>query len=114
VRTLAPLARLLDLSIDTEKSFDATAGPDAAASRIRDLATGQAGDERRRAGQAAPGDAGHAASGGAIVVCAHDDLIPLVLALLTGRDAGFFRPAPHGGWVLSLRAETVVAVDALP
>jgi 8-oxo-dGTP pyrophosphatase MutT (NUDIX family) len=78
VETVAPLADLTGLPVEVDDTFDESARADAAAAVIRGLA----------------------AADGVTVVCSQGGLIPDVVGLLSGRDAGAYRTPKGSAWVL--------------
>jgi 8-oxo-dGTP pyrophosphatase MutT (NUDIX family)/phosphohistidine phosphatase SixA len=91
-QTLWPLARSMDLPVETDRAFDDDADAGIAALRLRGLAEG----------------------GRSVVVCSQGKLIPNVLAVLSGRAASDFRTPKGTGWVLSLDDRSLVTIDELP
>jgi 8-oxo-dGTP pyrophosphatase MutT (NUDIX family)/phosphohistidine phosphatase SixA len=92
VQTLWPLARALDLPVETDAAFDDAADAAAAARRLQVLSAG----------------------GRSVVVCSQGKLIPAAIAELTGRAPSTFKTAKGRGWVLSFGPEGHVRVDELP
>lgn len=91
-QTLWPLARSLDLPVETDHCLDDEADPRVAAQRLRGLTDG----------------------GRCVVVCSQGKLIPRALAVLSGRPMEEFRVAKGAGWVLSFNDKGLVTVDDLP
>jgi len=91
VQTVEPLADIVGLPVEIDDSFDESAEPGAAAAVIRDLA----------------------ARDGVTVVCSQGGLIPDVVALLSGRDAGTYRTPKGSAWVLGFARTDFVGADRL-
>jgi 8-oxo-dGTP diphosphatase len=91
VQTVEPLSELTGLPIEVDDTFDEAARADEAAALIRDLAV----------------------NGGVTVVCSQGGLIPDVVGLLSGRDAGAYRTAKGSAWVLGFARADFVGADRL-
>lgn len=97
VQTLAPVAALLDLSIEV----------------CGDLDEPRPGQQREECALAAAGRLAELAAAGASVgVCSQGKVIPGALERLTGR-AGDWTTPKGGGWLLGFTAERLLAADRL-
>ncbi len=90
-QTLAPLAEALELVVGLDSRFNEDASPALAADAVRGLSNPH----------------------GAVVVCSQGNLIPQVMAELTGQAPGRYRTAKAEGWSLCLAEQRLVTVDAL-
>jgi 8-oxo-dGTP diphosphatase len=91
IQTVEPLAALTGLAIEVEDRFDESADARAAVAVIRDLA----------------------ARDGVTVVCSQGGLIPDVVGMLAGRDAGSLSTPKGSAWILGFAGTDFVTADRL-
>jgi 8-oxo-dGTP pyrophosphatase MutT (NUDIX family)/phosphohistidine phosphatase SixA len=91
IQTVEPLAALTGLPIEVDDRFDESADAESAAAIIRELA----------------------ACDGVTVVCSQGGLIPDVVGMLSGRDAGGYVTPKGSAWILGFAGTDFVGVDRL-
>jgi 8-oxo-dGTP diphosphatase len=91
IQTVEPLAALTGLPIEIDDRFDECADAPSATAVIRELA----------------------ADDGVTVVCSQGGLIPDVVGMLVGRDAGSLSTPKGSAWILGFAGADFVAADRL-